>query len=158
MEVQNLPRLCWQENDLERSIATIWSHLVRVKVTAQVKAPRNCWRVLRNLQVPAPRELPENSTEQSVQASDEPSSARPCSSTTCQRRAKAKELYLHGKSRKPYRKGKNLSSSFEDSDLSGSTPSNPIMSVHFEPSEWNDDVCKSCDPVLMKYSPRLARE
>ena len=41
----------------------------------------------------------------SVQASDEPSSARPCSSTTCQRRAKAKELYLHGKSRKPYHKG-----------------------------------------------------
>ena len=46
----------------------------------------------------------------------------------------------------------------EDSDLSSSLPSNPIMSVHFEPSEWNNDICKSCAPVLMKYSETFKRQ
>ena len=26
------------------------------------------------------------------------------------------------------------------------------MTAHFKPSEWNDNVCKSCAPVLIKYS------
>lgn len=94
----------------------------------------------------------ESSTDRSDYESDEPSSG-PCTSTRSQKRAKAKELYLKGKSRKPYRKSKNLSSSFEDTDLPSSpSQSNPVMTVHFEPSEWNVKMCKSCAPVLMKYS------
>ena len=28
----------------------------------------------------------------------------------------------------------------------------PGMACHFEPSEWNENVCKSCAPVLQKYA------
>ena len=108
----------------------ILSGLVRAQVPARVRVPRKV---------------------QQIEESDEPSSG-PCTFIKSQKKAKAKELYLKGKSRKPYRKSKNLSSSFEDTDLLSSPSSNPVTTVHFEPSEWNDKVCKSCAPVLMKYS------
>ena len=93
------------------------------------------------------------STEESDQEHEELSS-EPCAFTRRRKKAKTKDLYLKGKSRKPYCKGKDLSSSFEDTDLPQDIspgPSNPAMTAHFEPSEWNNNVCKSCAPVLIKY-------
>lgn len=77
-------------------------------------------------------------------------SSGPSPSTRRERRAKTKEFYLKGKSRKAYRPSKELQGSLEDENLPGS--SNPAMASHFEPSEWNDKVCRSCAPVLIKYS------
>ena len=57
-----------------------------------------------------------------------------------------------GRSRKPYHRSKDLHSSFEDTQSDSNCSSNPTMTVHFEPSDWNDNVCKYCAPVLMKYS------
>ena len=65
-------------------------------------------------------------------------------STRTERRAKAKALYMKGKSRKPYRKSKHLESSFEESGVS--------VCAGGEPSDWNVNVCKSCVPVLVKYA------
>ena len=85
--------------------------------------------------------------------SDIPASASgPSTSTRRGRRAKAKEFYLQGRSRKPYRRAKDLQSPFEDTQSDYPSSSNPAMTVHFEPSDWNDNVCKSCAPILMKYS------
>ena len=77
-------------------------------------------------------------------------SSGPSPSSRRERRAKTKEFYLKGKSRKAYRPSKELQGSLEDENLPGS--SNPAMASHFEPSEWNDKVCRSCAPVLIKYS------
>ena len=98
----------------------------------------------------------QSSTEESDQEHEEQSS-EPYAFIRSKKRAKTKELYLKDKSRKPYRKGKELSTctSFEDTNLpqsSSSGPSDPTVSAHFESSEWNDKVCKSCAPVLIKYS------
>ena len=59
---------------------------------------------------------------------------------------------MKGRPRKPYRRSKGLHSSFEDTQSDSHSSSNPTMTVHFEPSDWNDNVCKSCAPVLSKYS------
>ena len=75
----------------------------------------------------------------------------PSTSTRRGRREKAKEQYLKGKLCKPYHRSKDLERSLEDS-VSPCGPSNPAIAVHFEASDWNDKVCKSCAPILMKYS------
>ena len=65
-------------------------------------------------------------------------------STRTERRAKAKALYMKGKSRKPYHKSKHLESSLEESGVR--------VGAGGEPSHWNVNVCKSCAPVLVKYA------
>ena len=80
------------------------------------------------------------------------STSGPSTSTRRGRRAKAKELYLQGRSRKPYRRAKDLQCSFEDTQSDNPSSSNPAITLHFEPSDWNDNVCKSCAPISMKYS------
>ena len=87
-----------------------------------------------------------NSSDSDVPASA--SASVPSTSTRRGRRAKAKKLYLKGRSRKPYRRSKDLQSSFEDTQSDSPSTSNPAMTVHFEPSDWNDNVCKSCAPIL----------
>ena len=85
--------------------------------------------------------------------SDIHDSARgPSTSTRRGRRANVKELCLQHRSRKPYRRVKDLESSFEGTQSHSPTSSNPAMTIHFEPSDWKDNVCKSCAPILMKYS------
>ena len=53
-------------------------------------------------------------------------------------------MYLEGKSRRPYRKRQHLESSFKDTDIS--------TDASGEPSDWNENVCKRCAPVLLKYT------
>ena len=80
--------------------------------------------------------------------SDIPASASGSSTSTRRgRRAEAKEFYLQGRSRKPCRRAKDLQSSFEDAQYDYLSSSNPAMTVHFEPSDWNDNVCKSYAPI-----------
>ena len=66
--------------------------------------------------------------------------------STADRRAKAKDLHREGKSRRPYRKRQHLESSFEDTDIS--------IDASSEPSDWNENVRKSCAPVLLRGMKR----
>ena len=77
-------------------------------------------------------------------------SSGPSPSSKRGRRAKRKELYLRGESRRAHHYSKELESSFEDANSPGA--SNPATASHLEPSEWNAKVCKSCAPILSKYS------
>ena len=59
------------------------------------------------------------------------------------KRTTTKKRYLDVKAHKLYRVSGELLRSFEDGD-------NPATMC--EPSEWNENVCKSCVPVLDKYA------
>ena len=89
-----------------------------------------------------------SSTDLASSSSD--SSASGLSTSTIRgQREKGKDLYLHSRPRKPYCRAKDLQSSFEDTQSDSPSPSNPVMTVHFQPSDWNDNVCKYCTPILI---------
>ena len=57
-----------------------------------------------------------------------------------------KKNYLEGKARQAHNVSAEVRASFEESQPG------PSQEYHSEPSQWNDDVCKCCAPVLQKYS------
>ena len=71
-------------------------------------------------------------------------------STRKSRMAMKKQRYLSGTSRKPYRISNELQKALSDNEQGLS--SNQAMASHQEPSQWNENVCKSCAPVLQKYA------
>ena len=72
------------------------------------------------------------------------------SSTRKDRMAMRERRYLSGSSQKPYRVSSELQKALCDNKQGSS--SNQAMACHLEPSEWNENVCKSCAPVLQKYA------
>ena len=60
--------------------------------------------------------------------------------------AMKKRWYLLGSSQKPYRVSNELQKALCDNEQ-GSV-SNQAMACHSEPSKWNENVYKSCAPIL----------
>ena len=65
------------------------------------------------------------------------------------RKASKKHRYIAGKSRKSYKLSSDLQKVL--SNNKPTTSNSQAMAQHVERSEWNENVCKSCAPVLEKY-------
>ena len=63
-----------------------------------------------------------------------------------ERRKLRKKNYLEGKARQAHNISAEVRTSFEESQPG------PSQECRNEPSQWHDDVCKCCAPVLQKYS------
>ena len=65
------------------------------------------------------------------------------------RKVNKKHRYVAGKSKKSYKLSSDLQKVLSDNEPT--TSNNQAMVQHVEWSKWDENVCKSCTPVLEKY-------